>query len=167
MVIDYDELGQLAHYETVYTTGTFDLIHIGHVKFLESIKQLCPNAKLVVGVSPDKRVKYKKGKCRPVLSQAERLGMVDCVKYVDYAFIYPTKNSGKDNPVWEVIDKLQPTYFISKPIYQYHDAVELQKRGVKQIVVPDNNIQSTTKIISKILAGHKETSSPTLLRLGD
>ena len=64
-----------------YTTGVFDLFHVGHVRILKKSKSLCD--KLIVGVSSDKLVKKYKNKY-PVISQKERIEVVKSNKYVDY-----------------------------------------------------------------------------------
>jgi len=64
-----------------YTTGVFDLFHVGHVKMLENAKSLCD--KLIVGVTTDELVAYKNK--RAVIPFAERLEIVRSLKYVDAA----------------------------------------------------------------------------------
>ena len=62
-----------------YTTGVFDLFHIGHVRLLNNAKKYCD--KLIVGVSTDELVSYKNK--RAVISQYERMEIVKNVKAVD------------------------------------------------------------------------------------
>ena len=64
-----------------YTTGVFDLFHIGHVEILRKSKSLCD--KLIVGVTSDKLVKYKYKK--PIIPYKERVKVVSSCKYVDIA----------------------------------------------------------------------------------
>ena len=64
-----------------YTTGVFDLFHVGHLNLLKNAKSLCD--KLVVGVSTDELVQYK-GK-RPFIPFEDRLGIVRSIRYVDAA----------------------------------------------------------------------------------
>ena len=64
-----------------YTTGVFDLFHVGHLNMLRNAKSLCD--KLVVGVSTDIVVKYKHKK--PVIPFKERIKIVRSIKYVDVA----------------------------------------------------------------------------------
>ena len=72
-----------------YTTGVFDLFHIGHVEILRKSKSMCD--KLIVGVSSDKLVKYKFK--RSVIPFQERLKIVSACKYVDLAV--PQNNMNK------------------------------------------------------------------------
>ena len=64
-----------------YTTGVFDLFHIGHLNLLRNAKGLCD--KLIVGVSTDELVAYKNKK--PVIPFCERIEIVRSIKYVDVA----------------------------------------------------------------------------------
>tara|TARA_B100000925_G_C21922015_1_gene436301 strand:- start:41 stop:472 length:432 start_codon:yes stop_codon:yes gene_type:complete len=72
-----------------YTTGVFDLFHIGHVEILRKSKSMCD--KLIVGVTSDKLVKYKFKKS--VIPFQERLKIVSACKYVDIAV--PQNNMNK------------------------------------------------------------------------
>ena len=65
-----------------YTTGVFDIFHIGHLNLLKSAREKCD--KLIVGVTTDELSLSFKGK-KPVVSFKERLSIVDAVKYVDKA----------------------------------------------------------------------------------
>lgn len=64
-----------------YTTGVFDLFHIGHVNILRNAKSLCD--RLIVGVSTDNLVSYKNKK--PVIPFEERIEIVRSCRYVDLA----------------------------------------------------------------------------------
>ena len=67
-----------------YTTGVFDLFHVGHVRLLKNSKSLCD--KLIVGVTNDELVSYKNK--RSVIPFEERLQIVTACKYVDVAVAY-------------------------------------------------------------------------------
>lgn len=67
-------------YKVGYTTGVFDLFHIGHLNILRNAKEQCEY--LIVGVSTDEVVSSYKHK-RPVVSYEERAAIVEAIKYVD------------------------------------------------------------------------------------
>ena len=71
-----------------YTTGVFDLFHVGHLNMLRNAKSLCD--KLIVGVSTDKVVKYKHKKS--VIPFKERIKIVRSIKYVDVAIPQINRN---------------------------------------------------------------------------
>ena len=72
-----------------YTTGVFDMFHIGHLNILRQAKIHCDY--LIVGVSTDALVEsYKKKK--PIISEGERLEIVSCIKYVDKVVFQKTRD---------------------------------------------------------------------------
>lgn len=70
--------------KTIITFGTFDLLHVGHVKILERARQL--GNRLVVGVSSD-AFNYSKKHKYPVYSEADRMEIIKAIKYVDEVFL--------------------------------------------------------------------------------
>ena len=63
-----------------YTSGVYDLFHIGHLNILKNAKSVCD--KLIVGVSTDELVKKYKNK-KPIISHSERMQIVSSIKFVD------------------------------------------------------------------------------------
>lgn len=72
-----------------YTTGVYDMFHIGHLNVIKRAKEQCDF--LIVGVSTDELVKSEKGKT-PVIPYNERIAIVDAIKYVDMVVSQPDKN---------------------------------------------------------------------------
>ena len=70
---------------TGFTSGCFDLIHYGHLKYLERCSNLCDC--LIVGVDSDKMVKQFKGPLRPIIPEAERLELINSLALVDRAVL--------------------------------------------------------------------------------
>lgn len=67
-------------YEVGYTTGVFDMFHIGHLNLLRNAKEQCE--KLIVGVSTDELVKVYKNK-QPIIPFNERIEIVKSIRYID------------------------------------------------------------------------------------
>lgn len=78
-----------------YTTGVYDLFHIGHLNILEKAKSMCDY--LIVGVSTDDLVQKEKSKT-PVIPFSERIEIVKSIRYVDEALPQETKNKKE---AWE------------------------------------------------------------------
>ena len=72
-----------------YTTGVYDLFHIGHLNILEKAKSMCDY--LIVGVSTDELVQKEKNKT-PVIPFSERVEIVKSIRYVDKVVPQETKN---------------------------------------------------------------------------
>ncbi len=88
----------------VLTNGTFDLLHIGHVRYLEAARDL--GDILVVGINSDASVRGYKGPGRPVVPQDERAEIVAALRCVDYATIF-------DEPTaTHIVDALQPDLYV-------------------------------------------------------
>lgn len=102
-----------------YTTGVFDMFHIGHLNILEKAKSMCDY--LIVGVSTDELVMHDKNK-RPVIPFEQRKKIVESIKFVDQVVPQIDKNKlsawenigfdimfvgsdWKDTPVWNEFEK--------------------------------------------------------------
>ena len=72
-----------------YTTGVYDMFHIGHLNILKRAKEQCDY--LIVGVSTDELVQRDKNKT-PIIPFAERCAIVEAIKYVDKVVPQPDKN---------------------------------------------------------------------------
>ncbi len=70
----------------VFTNGCFDLLHVGHVRYLKEAKSL--GDILVVGVNTDSSVKIIKGPRRPILAENHRAEIIACLYFVDYVSLF-------------------------------------------------------------------------------
>lgn len=84
-------------YKIGYTTGVFDLFHIGHLNVLRNAKAYCDH--LIVGVSTDEVVESYKNK-KPIIPFAERMAIVGAIKYVDE--VVPQTSMDK-RAAWEIL----------------------------------------------------------------
>lgn len=128
-----------------YTTGVYDLFHIGHLNLLKNAKGMCD--KLVVGVTVDELVQYK-GK-NAVIPFEERLNIIQAIKYVDVAI--PQRDMDKVS----MCKKLKADYlFVGDDWYntekwnQYEK--ELNEIGTEVIYFPYTTKTSST-LLTKIL----------------
>lgn len=132
--------------KVVFTNGVFDILHIGHLTYLEEAKKL--GDILVVGVNSDISVKINKGDKRPINKEEHRALMLIGTKFVDYAVIFNEKTPEK------LLDLLKPNIHVKGGDYKKEDLPEteiVEKNGgeVKILSFVDNI--STTEIINKIV----------------
>src|ERR1044072_5582893 len=70
----------------VFTNGVFDLLHVGHVRYLEQARAL--GDALVVAINSDRTVRELKGPNRPIFNQAERAEILAALRVVDYVVVF-------------------------------------------------------------------------------
>lgn len=90
----------------VLTSGTFDMIHIGHARYLEAAKK-CGDV-LIVGVDSDKKVRLRKGPERPVVPEEERMEMLSHLKGIDAVVLKKI-----NYPKWSLIKLIRPDVLIT------------------------------------------------------
>ncbi len=131
----------------VFTNGVFDIIHRGHVEYLNRARDL--GDYLIVAINSDASVKRIKGEKRPIVSEADRAFVVSNLKCVDYACVF-----GEDTP-YEVIKLLQPDVLVKGADWKVEDVVGkdiVETRGGKVATIEFVMGRSTTNIINKILS---------------
>ena len=127
-----------------YTTGVFDLFHIGHLSLLRNAKGMCDT--LIVGVTTDELVSYK-GK-KPVIPFEERMEIVRGCRYVD--LVVPQNNMDKVSACKMLNASI---LFVGEDWYgtekwkNYEE--ELRKEGVKVIYIPRIQKRSSTELVKK------------------
>ena len=129
-----------------FTSGVFDLIHAGHVDYLEKAKGMCDV--LIVGVNSDVSVKEFKGKSRPFTPQDERARIVAGFDAVDYVFIFDERRNKKN------IELLKPDYYIKAGDYSKGELTSgevIEKLGGEVKLVEKTGSLSTSDIIERIL----------------
>jgi FAD synthetase len=137
----------------VMATGVFDIIHLGHLHYLEESKKL--GDELVVIVATDKTV--RKQKHEPITPEKMRLELVSALKPVDRAYM---GHEGGD--IFKVVQEVKPdiiTIGYDQPFEERTLEKELEKRGLKVRVVRlphlDHDLDGTRKIIRKVIEFHE------------
>ncbi|MDO8586888.1 MAG: D-glycero-beta-D-manno-heptose 1-phosphate adenylyltransferase [Armatimonadota bacterium] len=130
----------------VFTNGCFDIMHVGHVRYLEQARALgdC----LVVGVNTDASVRIHKGDKRPIVPQFERAEVVAALACVDYVALF-----SEETPV-EIVSELRPNIHVKGGDYtldQMPEAKVVQDYGGQVILIPLVEGYSTTSILDRIL----------------
>ena len=138
----------------VMATGTFDLLHMGHVYFLKEAKKL--GDKLVVVVATDSTVRRLKHE--PINPETTRLNLIKQLKIVDEAYL------GHENDIYEIVEEIKPD-IIALGYDQIHNENEIQselkKRKLKCKVMrlseykEGSDLEGTRKIISKIITAYE------------
>lgn len=133
----------------VFTNGCFDILHIGHVKYLVDAKNL--GDILIVGVNSDESVRTLKGKCRPIVPDIERAEILAALKCVDYVVIFNELNPEN------LIAKLKPAIHVKGGDYvidQIPESKLVESFGGKTIILKEVKGKSTSGIIQKILTNN-------------
>ena len=130
----------------VFTNGCFDILHLGHVKYLEAAKN--NGDILIVGINSDRSTSALKGKNRPINSQIDRSQIIAALKVVDYVVIFD------ENTPYELIKIIKPYTLVKGGDYEGKKVVG-EDIVNKLVIVKFEDGKSTTKIINKIQKGHK------------
>lgn len=127
--------------KVVFTNGCFDIMHYGHIKYLEKAKKL--GDILVVGLNSDESVKRLKGNSRPINLEFQRACMLASMYFVDYVVIFD-----EDTP-YELIELLKPDVLVKGA--DYKDKEVVGSNLVKKVELIDfEDGFSTTNIINRI-----------------
>ena len=127
--------------KVVFTNGCFDILHRGHVTYLQQAASLGDH--LIVGLNSDESVKKLKGPERPVNSEEDRSFMLASLRSVDEVVIF-----GEDTPE-ELLRHLKPDILVKGGDYQVEEVAGRQYAGVVKIL-PFVDGYSTTGLIHKI-----------------
>jgi rfaE bifunctional protein nucleotidyltransferase chain/domain len=130
-----------------YTSGVFDILHPGHVQYLQDAKSLVDV--LLVGVNSDASVKANKGDSRPICSEGDRARVVAALASVSHAFIFSELNNNQN------IEVLKPDLYIKAGDYsldRLSSKALVEQYGGKVAIVPFAEGRSSSGIIEKITA---------------
>lgn len=147
-VKDYNSLAKVVegfkqlHYKVVVTIGTWDLLHIGHVRYLRNAKS--KGDILIVGVDSDRTVKRYKGELRPIVPYIERSEMLTYQSCVD--LVTPVDDvDSKGNWQYKLIKRIKPDVFVAvEDSYSKHQISDIKKYCKEIIVLPRQAEKTST-----------------------
>lgn len=138
----------------VMATGTFDILHMGHIYYLKEAKKL--GDKLYVVVATDSTVRHLKHE--PINPEKIRLDLIKELKIVDKAYL------GHEEDMYAIVEKIKPD-IIALGYDQIHDekkiTEELKKRNIQSKIVrlaefiEGSDLEGTRRIISKIISAYE------------
>jgi rfaE bifunctional protein nucleotidyltransferase chain/domain len=136
---------QHAGKKLVFTNGCFDILHVGHIRYLNAARNL--GDALVVAINSDRSVRKLKGRSRPVVGETERAEMLAGLRSVDYVTIFD------DISPRTLIASLLPDVLVKGGDYgldEIHGREEVEAAGGRVVALPFIEGASTTGIIEKI-----------------
>ena len=129
-----------------FTSGTFDLLHPGHVAYLEQAAAECDV--LIVGVNSDHSVRSYKGEGRPICPEVDRARVVAGLAVVDYVFIFDETNNAAN------IEALRPELYIKAGDYSKQrltSSAAVEAYGGKVLIVSFKEGRSSSAIVERIV----------------
>jgi D-beta-D-heptose 7-phosphate kinase/D-beta-D-heptose 1-phosphate adenosyltransferase len=135
----------------VFTNGCFDLLHIGHIRYLEEAKAL--GDVLVVGINSDPSVRSLKGPHRPILPVEERAEILSALGCVDYVILFD-----ETNPL-ELISLLMPHILVKGGDWTQETTIGnevVERSGGKVVILPLIKGASTSGVIEMILKRYEK-----------
>ena len=135
----------------VFTNGCFDILHLGHVRYLEEAKAL--GDVLVVGVNSDSSVRKLKGSKRPILPEGERTEILSGLGCVDYITVF-----NEADPL-KLITSLKPNLLVKGGDWTREQIVGrevVEKSGGELVIIPFVKGASTSNVIDTILKRYEK-----------
>ena len=134
------KLLRMQNRKVVFTNGCFDILHKGHVVYLEKAKRL--GDVLVVGLNTDASVRRLKGESRPINPQEARAAVMAALESVDYVVMFD-----EDTPA-DLIRDVMPDVLVKGGDYKIEDIVGRENAG-QTVTIPFEEGFSTTNIINR------------------
>ena len=151
MLINRNELNELLNKlrnegKTIVTTnGCFDILHVGHVRYLEKTKTFADV--LIVALNSDKSVKSIKGDSRPINKEEDRAEVLSALKCVDYVVLFD-----EDSPI-DLLLQIKPNVYTKGADYTVEtlpEAKPIMENGGRVEFISFVEGKSTTSIINKM-----------------
>jgi len=129
----------------VFTNGVFDILHVGHVRYLKQAREL--GDELVVAINSDGSVRQLKGAGRPLMNETERAEILAALECVDYVTIFD------DISPRSLIAELLPDVLVKGGDYaldQIHGREEIEAAGGRVVSLPFVEGASTSDLLNRI-----------------
>jgi D-glycero-beta-D-manno-heptose 1-phosphate adenylyltransferase len=137
-----------------FANGCFDLLHVGHVRYLEAAAQEADV--LVVAINDDESVRALKGEGRPILAAEYRAELVAALRYVDFVTVFP------EPTVAPLLELLHPDVHCKGTDYTVDTVPErdiVRAYGGRIAIVGDPKNHSTRDLLARIASGHEQAGS--------
>ena len=144
-IIDIVKKGQANGETFVVTNGCFDILHVGHVRYLQKTKTYAD--KLIVMLNSDKSVKAIKGDSRPINCEADRAEILSSLSCVDYVVLFDENSPAK------LLESIKPNVYTKGADYTLETLPERDiviKNNIKVEFIEFVEGKSTTNVINKI-----------------
>lgn len=128
-----------------FANGGFDLLHVGHVRYLEAARREAD--RLIVAVNDDQSIRGLKGPSRPVLAEADRAELVAALRAVDYVVIFP------EPTVTPLLELLKPDVHCKGTDYTVETVPErdtVRAYGGRIAIVGDPKDHSTSDLLTRL-----------------
>ena len=142
------QVWRAAKARVVFTNGVFDLVHRGHVEYLEEARAL--GDRLVVGLNTDASVRRLKGPSRPIVDERDRAAVVSALSCVDLVVPFD------DDTPQRLIEAVRPDVLVKGGDYAVGDIVGrefVESVGGRVVTVPLREGLSTSEIVRRIREG--------------
>jgi D-glycero-beta-D-manno-heptose 1-phosphate adenylyltransferase len=144
-LVDRLSIARQAGQTVAFTNGCFDVLHVGHVRYLQSAAQEADV--LVVAINDDESVRALKGQGRPVLTAADRAELVAALRVVDYVVVFPEMTVGP------LLELLRPDVHCKGTDYTIETVPErdvVRSYGGRIAIVGDPKDHSTRDLLARI-----------------
>lgn len=133
--------------QLVFTNGCFDLLHVGHVRYLAAAREL--GDALAVAINGDASVRALKGPDRPLNNESDRAAIVSALQSVDYVIVFP------DARVTEVLRRVCPSIYVKGGDYtpetlDLEERAALEQCGSEIRIVPLHAGYSTSQLLGRM-----------------
>lgn len=129
----------------VFTNGCFDILHVGHVRYLQAARE--HGDCLILGLNSDQSVRILKGPTRPINNQDDRAEVLSALSAVNYVVIF------EDTTAEKLIHQVKPAVYVKGGDYNIEDIPEaaiVTAHGGQTILIPEVIGKSSSNIIKKI-----------------